>query len=127
MIKIKHLFDAAEKDDGMRLWVEPIGLCKDLCEWCQVNQLMCQVAPPMHLWEWFEKHPDGYGHFRGTYHEVLSKSAWRPALQQLASASQKQNFTLIHQGDDPAQNTATALYEFIVELQSYCPPESTGT
>ena len=26
MIKIKHLLDAVERDDGTRIWIEPIGL-----------------------------------------------------------------------------------------------------
>ena len=38
MIKVKHLLEAVEESDGQRLWVEPIGLTKDLREWCQVDQ-----------------------------------------------------------------------------------------
>jgi len=26
MIRIKHFLDAVEKEDGNRLWIEPIGL-----------------------------------------------------------------------------------------------------
>src|SRR5215212_10238110 len=69
MIKIKHLMDAVEKDDGSRLWIEPFGLTKDFCEWCQVDHVLSHVGPPQHLWDWYEEHPDGYGYFRATYHE----------------------------------------------------------
>jgi uncharacterized protein YeaO (DUF488 family) len=127
MIKIKHLFDAVENDDGARLWIEAIGLTIDLRQWCKVDHLLCHIGPPHHLAEWFEQHPDGYAYFRACYHEALSRGRYRKALQDLACAGQRQNFTLLHQGDDPAHNTATALYEFLSELASYCPPDPPET
>lgn len=124
MIKIKHLLDAVEADDGTRIWVEPIGLTKDLRKWCEVDHVLCHIGPPMGLWEWFDEHPDGYDYFRATYHDWLAKSKYHSALRELAVASQKQTFTLLFQGDDPSHNTATALYEYLSELESYCPPEA---
>jgi len=87
MIKIKHLMDAVEKDDGQRIWVEPINLTRDLQEWCQVGHLLCQVGPPKELWDWFQWHQQGYEFFRGGYHAWLANSPYRPALQQLACAA----------------------------------------
>ena len=127
MIKIKHLLDTVEKDDGSRLWVEPFGLTKDFCEWCQVDHVLSHVGPPMHLWEWFEEHPDGYGYFRATYHDWLAKSKYKTALQELACAGIRNTFTLVHQGENPEQNTAVALYEFLSELGSYCKPDGPET
>jgi uncharacterized protein YeaO (DUF488 family) len=124
MIKIKHLMDAAEPDDGDRLWIEPHGLTKDLCEWCRVNHLVPHLGPPVKLWEWFSDHPDGYDFFRARYHEALADGPYKPALQQLACIGARDNFTLLHTGDDPEHNTATALYEFLSELEAYCPPET---
>ncbi len=124
MIKIKHLLDAVETDDGTRIWIEPIGLTKDLRKWCEVDHILCHLGPPMGLWDWYEEHPDGYEYFRATYHDWLGKSRYKPALRELACAGQKQTFTLLYQGDDPAHNTATALYEYLSELESYCPPEA---
>jgi uncharacterized protein YeaO (DUF488 family) len=123
MIKIKHLMDAVEKDDGVRMWVEPLGLTKDLRAWCEVDHVLSHLGPPMGLWQWFEEHRDGYDYFRATYHEWLSKSRYKPALMDLARAARRDTFTLVHQGDDVEHNTATALYEFLSELESYCPPE----
>jgi hypothetical protein len=60
MIKVKHIMDACEKDDGQRIWVEPIGLCADLREWCDVNQIMSHLGPPKKVWNWFQNHADGY-------------------------------------------------------------------
>ena len=123
MIKIKHFLDAAESDDGQRIWVEPIGLTADLREWCKVDHLLSHLGPPKALWEWFDEHPDGYDYFRGEYHEMLAKSPYREALQQLARAGSRETFTLLHQGEDAEHNTASALYEFLNELQAWCPPE----
>ncbi len=123
MIKIKHLLDAVEKDDGVRIWVEPFGLTKDLRQWCEVDHVLCHLGPPPQLRDWFDEHPDGYGYFRATYHDSLTNSHYKPALQELACVGLRQNFTLVHQGDDPEHNTGTALYEFLSELSTYCPPE----
>ena len=123
MVKIKQLFDAVEPDDGERLWVEPIGLTADLREWCNVNYLLMHLAPPMAIWRWYQNHPNGYDYFRSKYHEFLARGRRRETLQQLAAAAMVEDFTLVHQGDDPEHNSATALYEFLTELQAYTPPE----
>ena len=123
MIRIKHLLDAAEKDDKERIWVEPIGLTKDLQEWCYVTQVLSNLGPPVELWRWFQDHPEGYDYFRGKYHEHLSRGRRRKVLMHLAAAALQEDFTLIHQGDDPNHNSATALYEYLTELQAYTQPE----
>jgi len=119
MIKVKNIFEAVEEDDGVRLWVEPIGLTKDLQEWCQVEHLMPHLAPDPRLTAWFEEHPDGYDYFRGMYHTSLSRSAFLPSLKDLAAAAKDGTITLLHQGDDPAHNTGVALYEFLSEIQAF--------
>jgi uncharacterized protein YeaO (DUF488 family) len=123
MIKIKHLLDTVEKDDRDRIWVEPIGCTRDLQEWCSVNHVLCHLGPPLKLWRWFEQNPAGYEEFRARYHEHLNRGPYRDALKALATVALREDFTLVHQGDDPAHNTATALYEYLSELQAYVKPE----
>jgi uncharacterized protein YeaO (DUF488 family) len=123
MFKVKHLMEARESDDGVRIWVEPIGLTADLREWCGVEEILSHVGPTRELWEWFEANPQGYEYFRGKYHEQLSVSPYRPALQAMAAAASRENLTLLHTGDNPNQNTAVALHEYLTELQAYCQPE----
>ena len=122
MVNIKNVFDASEATDGQRIWVEPFGLTKDLREWCDVQYVLPHIAPPMKLWQWFQEHPDGYEYFRGEYHEFLSHSPYKAALEQLVRAAVADNVTFLHQGDDPAHNSATALYEFLSELEAYLEP-----
>lgn len=124
MIKVKHLMDSVEPDDGQRIWVEPIGLTQDMREWCSVNEVLPQVGPPIALWRLLESKPeDAWEYFRGRYHEHLAAGKLKPALQALAQAGLRENFTLLHQGLDPDHNTAAALREFIVELEAYLKPE----
>jgi len=119
MIKIKHLLDAVESDDGQRLWVEPIGVTADLRQWCSIDHVLSHIGPPIKLWLWFQEHPDGYEYFRAKYHEFLSQENRRQLMMKLAAAALQEDFTLVHQGDDPQHNSATALYEFLTELQAY--------
>jgi len=119
MIKVKHFMDNVEPDDGKRMWVEPIGLTRDLRQMCKVEYVLPHLGPPVELWNWFGDHPDGYDYFRSCYHEYLGRSPYKPALRTLAQVTQKENLTLLHQGDDAGHNTAVALFEYISELQGH--------
>ena len=123
MIKVKHLMDAVEQDDGQRLWVEATGLARDLREWCKVDHVLSHLGPASQLSNWFEEHPDGYDHFRARYHEALAKSPYKVALHHLARASLSENFTLLHTGDDPNRNAAVALHEYLSELGAWSAPQ----
>lgn len=121
MIKIKHFLDPIEDDDGQRIWVEPHGMTKDLRQWCAVDHVLPHLGPSPKLWDWYEKHPDAYDYFAEKYHQALDKSPYRGALRDLAQAAAEENFTLLHEGDDSSHNTATAMYEYLTELQ-FSPP-----
>ncbi|MDB5297208.1 MAG: hypothetical protein JWO31_3191 [Phycisphaerales bacterium] len=119
MIKVKHLMDEAEQDDGQRLWVEATGLTRDLREWCKVDHVLTHLGPSAKLSDWFERHPDGFDYFRGQYHEALAESPYKVALQHLAKAAGTENFTLLHTGESADQNAAVALHEFLNELGAW--------
>lgn len=119
MIKVKHLMDAVEGDDGQRLWVEADGLARDLREWCKVDHVLSHLGPPKRVGEWFDEHPDGYDYYRAQYHDALAKSPYKAALRHLAKASAGETFTLLHAGDDPSRNAAAALHEFLSELAAW--------
>ena len=120
MIHVKHFMDAVEESDGQRLWVEPIGMCKDLREWCRVDHVLPHLGPSMSVWRVLEDHPSAYEFFRAKYHDQLRKSQYRAALQQLACASRHEDFTLLHQSHDAEHNSAAALHEYLSELEAYC-------
>jgi uncharacterized protein YeaO (DUF488 family) len=122
MIKVKHFMDDPEHDDGTRIWIEPIGLTRDLRRWCKVDFLVPELGPPVALAAWFEQHPDGYAYFREHYHAVLYVHPDRDALRKLVDLGAKYNVTLLHQSDDPRHNSATALLEFLREAWTTAPP-----
>jgi uncharacterized protein YeaO (DUF488 family) len=125
MIEVKHFLDVVEPTDGCRLWVEPIGLTKDLRKWCQVDGVFSHIAPPAPLRRWFEQHPNDYECFRGLYHEYLDQGPYKTRLHRLALATLRgETLTLLHDGDDPEHNSATALAEFLTEL-AHWPIEET--
>ncbi|HEX8521600.1 MAG TPA: DUF488 family protein [Tepidisphaeraceae bacterium] len=123
MIKVKHLMDAVEDDDGQRIWVEPHNLTRDLRDWCRVDHVLPHLGPSIKLWTMLDEHPDSYEAFRGAYHQQLRRSPYRVALQSLAVASRHENFTLVHASEDGDHNAASALHEYLSDLEAYCPPE----
>ena len=124
MILIKHLMDPTDPEDGQRLWIEPVNLTLDLRQWCKVDRILNNLAPKRGLWDWFGRHPDGYEYFRGMYHQSLDRGRTKNLALDLARTALQENITLLHQSNDPEHNSATALYEYLAELQAYCPPET---
>ena len=122
MIQVKHFMDACAREDGPRLWVEPIGLTRDLLEWCEVDLLLREFAPPRILWEWFDERPGlgRYQVFRRGYRAYLLQGPHRTSLADMAHLALEGDLTLLHQGKDGTYNTATALREVMEEL-SVCP------
>ena len=116
MIKVKHLLDVVEPDDGERVWVEPIGLTRDFREWCRVDHVATQLGPPLDLWVWFERHPEDYDLFRSFYHEHLLRRRDGETLAALAAASRCTNLTLLHQNAAADANSAVALADFLHAL-----------
>ena len=123
MIKVKHFLHDVGQDDGQRLWVEPIGLTKDLREWCKVDHVLPHLGPPRALWDWFDEHADGYDYFRARYHGYLAQSKYKPALRAMAQAGMRETFTLLHGSDDEDRNSAVALMEFLHELEAWTQSE----
>ncbi len=123
MIQIKNLFDKPEPGDGIRLWVGPVNLTKDLAAWCKVDRWLQEGSPSLDLAEWFDEHPDGWEYFRGKHHESLARNCFRPLLRRLSRTAIDETITLLHAEMDAARNAAVSLYEYLVELQAHCSDE----
>src|SRR5690349_10041821 len=117
MIKVKHLLDRIDHDDGVRLWVEPIGLTRDLRRWCEVDHVLPQLGPPLRAWEELQDHPERYERFAAEYRALLTNGPQGSAVAGLAAASAAHDLTLLHQGDDPYRNSAMVLFEFLISRQ----------
>jgi uncharacterized protein YeaO (DUF488 family) len=117
MIKVKSVFDPVERDDGLRIWVEPIGLTRDLQQWCDVDYVLPQIGPPLRVWNELRQKPDSYDYFATKYHAFLNQEPRRATLAQLVALSASRDITLLHEGDDPHQNSAVVLFEFLSAWQ----------
>ncbi len=116
MIQIKNLFETPAASDGLRLWVGPVGLTRDLAAWCKVDRWLKEGSPHLELTEWFEEHPDGWEFFRGKHHEALVKSGSIPLLRSLSEQAVRENITLLYAESNPSENCAVSLYEFLTAL-----------
>jgi uncharacterized protein YeaO (DUF488 family) len=114
MITIKHFLETPEVEDGMRLWVEPFGVTRDLCDWCRIGVVLSEIGPPPLLWDWFDLNPSGYESFRKIYHAYLSQPLFASLLQKILDLSERVNVTLLHQSTAASENTAAALCEFLL-------------
>jgi uncharacterized protein YeaO (DUF488 family) len=123
MIKVKHLFDSVDPDDGERIWVGPAALTLDLQEWCTVDHVIPEIAPSAALLYHLERDPDGFEVFQKAYFEELRCSAWQKPLETLAHASKSGNLTLLHTADDVDRNGAVALCQYLKTIAASWPPD----
>jgi uncharacterized protein YeaO (DUF488 family) len=121
MIRIKHLFDSVDTQDGERIWIEPIGLTRDFVEWCKITHVMSSLGPSKEMVEWLDQHPSCFDFFEAQYLAELNSSKYMTSLRGLAVASRTQTFTLIHQGEKPNENSAVVLRNFLAELSARVP------
>jgi uncharacterized protein YeaO (DUF488 family) len=119
MFAIKHIMDPVSAAEGPRVWVEPVGLTRDLREWCRVEVLATELAPPAMLWEWYDASPGArrYELFRAAYRTWLLSRVHPDNLLALAGLTTKgRPITLLHQCADGSRNTASALRDVIEEV-----------
>ena len=126
MIWTKHFMEPVSDDDGIRLWVEPIGVTRDLRQWCRIDAVLRELAPPPALAARLEGHPEQYERFRRRYARHLRHSALRPALSRLAELGTCGDITLLHQSSDTTRNTAAALAEIVRDLPHSDARRNTG-
>jgi uncharacterized protein YeaO (DUF488 family) len=111
MIKIKRVYEASSKEDGVvylvdRLW--PRGIKK---ENLKMETWLKEAAPSDVLRRWFHTEPTRWDDFCLRYHAELETkpSAWAPILE----AARKGTVTLLYSARDTQHNNALALKEFI--------------
>lgn len=111
MIKIKRVYEAADRDDGNRFLVDrlwPRGIKKSALS---MDGWYREVAPSTELRLWFNHDPARWNEFCGRYFAELEKKpeAWEP----LAEIERKGTVTLLYGAKDLEHNHAIALMEFL--------------
>jgi uncharacterized protein YeaO (DUF488 family) len=111
MIKVKRVYEAGSKEDGViylvdRLW--PRGISK---EKLKLDGWLKEAAPSDSLRRWYHHEPERWEDFCARYYaELETKSS---ALAPILDAAQKGTVTLLYSARDTQYNNAIALKNYI--------------
>ncbi|WP_018614500.1 DUF488 domain-containing protein [Segetibacter koreensis] len=112
-IKIKRVYDFAEKSDGFRVLVDrlwPRGIKKENAHF---DLWMKVIAPSNELRKWFNHDPAKWEEFKNRYETELQQSN---ALKELSSFIDKhKTVTLIYGAKDEQHNQAVVLKDLLAK------------
>jgi len=115
MLKIKRVYDPAERGDGERILVDrlwPRGLSKRAAA---VDEWMKDLGPSHELRRWFGHDPRRWTEFRRRY--VAELRTQREPLMAIARKATRGAVTLLFGAHDPEHNQAVVLKAVIERLQ----------
>jgi uncharacterized protein YeaO (DUF488 family) len=108
-IKIKRVYEPAEKGDGLRILVDrlwPRGIKKDAFDlWLK------DVAPSNELRNWFHHEEPKWAQFRARYLKELAQNA--EAIVELRKAVKGKTATLLYGAKDETHNQAVVLAAYL--------------
>lgn len=110
-IKLKRIYDKAEKNDGVRILAErlwPRGLSKNKAG---VDLWLKDVAPSTELRKWFGHDPSKWDEFKKLYYAELDNNM--EALSKLTDISGKRDITFVYASKDEEHNNSVALKEYM--------------
>lgn len=113
-VKIKRVYEEADKADGKRILVDrlwPRGLSK---EKANIDLWLKEIAPSTELRKWFNHDAQKWPEFKQRY---LAELKQKPAVvEQLKTAVNEETVTLLYGARDQEHNQAVALCELLKEL-----------
>jgi len=115
MVKIKRVYDSAERGDGERILVDrlwPRGLSKRAAA---VDEWMKDLGPSHELRTWFGHDPRRWSEFRRRY--IAELRTQRDPLMAIARKASRGAVTLLFGARDPEHNQAVVLKGVIERLQ----------
>jgi uncharacterized protein YeaO (DUF488 family) len=110
-LKLKRIYEPAEKADGKRFLVErlwPRGVSK---EQAKLDGWLKEAAPSDALRRWYGHDPARWAEFRRRYFEELRRDS--AVLAPLQAAAGEGTVTLVFAARDPQLSNARALKEFL--------------
>jgi len=111
MIRLKRAYEAASREDGLRVLVErlwPRGLTK---EKAAIDLWLKEIAPSPGLRVWFGHDPSRWEGFKTRYWKELEKN--REAVGPLREKVGKGTVTFVYAARDEEHNGALALKMFL--------------
>ena len=110
-IKIKRVYEQADKNDGVRILVDrlwPRGLTK---EKAAVDLWLKEIAPSTELRKWFGHDPAKWTSFRRRYETELRHNG--DLLKLLKQKAREGTVTLVYGARDQKHNEALVLKQFL--------------
>ena len=111
MIRIKRVYDSAERGDGKRILIDrlwPRGLKK---EELKLDEWLKEIAPSNELRKWFSHDPRKYVEFKKRYAKELEDKS--EILKKIKAESKKRTVTILFSAKDTQHNNAKALKELL--------------
>ncbi len=111
MIKLKRAYEAASKEDGLRILVErlwPRGVSKQKA---RIDLWLKDFAPSTELRQWYGHDPARWPPFRKRYWAELRRHG--DVLTLLKYVAEERTVTFVYAAADEERNSAVALKEFL--------------
>ena len=112
MVRVKRVYEKAEKGDGWRVLVDrlwPRGMTKEAAK---ADVWVKDVAPSDALRKWFGHEPEKWAEFQKRYRAELSdKKAMIAELKKMEK--EHKTLTLLYGAKDEKHNQAVVLAEFL--------------
>jgi len=111
MIRVKRVYEPAEKSDGVRFLVDhlwPRGLKKEALH---VKRWIKLVSPSNELRSWFGHEPVKWKEFQRRYFAELDEQP--DAWEELLEAAREKDITLVFSAHDIEHNNAVALKSYL--------------
>lgn len=113
MIKIKRVYESANKSDGYRVLIDrmwPRGIKKEELVY---DEWLKDLAPSKELRQYFAHESDKWKDFKSLYRKELQTKEAREKLKLLGKRALKGTVTLIYSAKDEEHNNAIVLKEVI--------------
>lgn len=110
-IRVKRVYEPAEKSDGQRVLVDrlwPRGVSK---EKAALTLWLKAIAPSEELRKWFDHRAERWDAFRERYATELDSR--EEALRELGNLLENGRVTLVYGAHDEAHNNAVALAQYL--------------
>jgi uncharacterized protein YeaO (DUF488 family) len=116
MVRIKRIFEKADRSDGVRILVDrlwPRGISR---EEARIEAWRKDLAPTGALRKWFGHDPRKWEEFQVRYRNELDAAGKMEELKDLAGLAKTETVTLLYAAHDEARNNAVVIKNLIKTL-----------
>lgn len=110
-LKLKRVYEDAEKEDGYRILVDrlwPRGVSK---EDAKIDEWLKEIAPSTELRKWFDHDPKKFSEFKTRYKKELQDQ--KEQLKHISDLTKKKKVCLCYGAKDEEHNQAVVIAEVL--------------